>query len=138
MEDLNAWSCPANSTRQHPEKQHARHPPSLPLCPALLNATSLRVKVSASIDEQRDMPSWVKEYAGGLGKGEMNHLLVQFKLCGTPGPTAVRRVRWNPFVPDFRRQCCSPIRGALHEQDRRYTTLQWMVFFRLEHVSREK
>eukprot|EP00903_Cladosiphon_okamuranus_P017959 g16523.t1 len=26
------------------------------------------VKVSASIDEQRDMPSWVKEYACGLGK----------------------------------------------------------------------
>lgn len=52
------------------------HGASLPLGSALLCPTFLREKVSASIDEQRDMPSWVKEYACGLGKGDSKSLPV--------------------------------------------------------------
>lgn len=72
---LSRSSSPAHKNGQIVHPNPIRGYLTLPslLYPPYMNPTD--GQVSASIDEQQDMPSWVKEYASGLGKGRLTSQL---------------------------------------------------------------
>lgn len=92
------------------------------------DAPEPRGQVSASIDEQRDMPSWVKEYACGLGKGNTG------RCCGTVGSGSAVCERFkvprrrNPHFLSIEKNHTVPAlkRLAFRESDRRRRT-RWIA-----------